>query len=110
MIELQLVMNIFCQTVKIHYISKMKELFLILKAQYFNEIKEGSKTSEYRLMTEYWLNRLTSQDWQYVTFQLGYGKDAPRIRKQIISIEIITIEHEFFGGNPVEVFEIKLGE
>lgn len=86
-----------------------KDLFLILKTQYLKEIEAGTKTSEYRLLTEYWLNRLTSQDWQYVTFQLGYAKQAPRIRKKIISIEIATIEHDFFGGNPVDVFEIKLG-
>jgi hypothetical protein len=86
-----------------------KDLFLVLKTQYFREIEAGTKTPEYRLLTEYWLNRLTSKDWEYVTFQLGYSKDAPRMRKKILSIEIVTIEHEFFGGNPVEVFEIKLG-
>lgn len=85
-----------------------KDLFLILKTRYFNEIKAGTKTSEYRLMTEYWLNRLTSNDWQFVTFQLGYAKDAPRIRKEIVEIKIITMEHEYFGGNPVDVFEIVL--
>lgn len=83
-----------------------KDLFLILKTQYFREIEVGIKTSEYRLLTEYWLNRL-SQDWKYVTFQLGYAKDAPRIRKKIIDISIVTIEHGLFGGNPVDVFEIK---
>jgi hypothetical protein len=83
-----------------------KDLFLILKTQYFNEIQAGTKTSEFRLLTEYWLNRL-SQDWKYVTFQLGYAKDAPRIRKKITDISIVTIEHEFFGGNPIDVFEIK---
>jgi len=86
-----------------------KDLFLILKTQYFREIEAGTKTSEYRLLTEYWLNRL-SQDWRHVTFQLGYAKDAPRIRKKILSIGIITIEHEFFGGNPVDVFEIKIAD
>lgn len=85
-----------------------KDLFLILKTQYFKEIEAGEKTSEYRLLTPYWLNRLTSQDWGHVTFQLGYNKDAPRLRKKIVSIEIITIDHEFFGGHPVDVFEIKL--
>jgi hypothetical protein len=85
-----------------------KDLFLILKTQYFNEIESGQKNSEYRLLTEYWLNRLSSQDWKFVTFQLGYNKDAKRIRKRITGIEIITIEHEFFGGNPVDVFEIKI--
>lgn len=85
-----------------------KDLFLILKTQYFNEITDGTKTSEYRLLTEYWLNRLTSKDYQYVTFQLGYAKNAPRVRKKILSIDIVNIENEFFGANPVDVFEIKL--
>lgn len=86
-----------------------KDLFLILKTQYFREIEAGTKTSEYRLLTDYWLKRL-SQDWQFVTFQLGYEKEAPRLRKRILSIEIVTIEHEFFGGQPVEVFEIKIAD
>lgn len=85
-----------------------KDLFLILKSKCFNEIKSGVKTSELRLMTDYWLNRLTSSDWKHVTFQLGYAKDAPRIRKEISEIKISTIEHEFFGDNPVDVFEIVL--
>lgn len=86
-----------------------KDLFLILKTQYFREIEAGTKTSDYRLLTDYWLKRL-SQDWQYVTFQLGYNADAPRIRKRITSIEIVTIEHEFFGNQPVDVFEIKIAD
>jgi hypothetical protein len=90
-------------------INSMKDLFLILKSEYFDYIKSGRKTSEYRLLTEYWLNRLTSKQWKHVTFQLGYAKNAPRIRKKIVSIEIVTIEHKFFGCNPVDVFEIKLG-
>lgn len=88
----------------------MKDLFLILNGKYFREIESGKKTSEFRLMTEYWLKRLSSTDWQYVTFQLGYNADAPRIRKKIEEIKIITIEHEFFGNHPVEVFEIVLSD
>lgn len=87
-----------------------KDLFLILKTQYFREIEAGTKTSEYRLLTEYWLKRLTSKQWQFVTFQLGYEREAPRLRKRILSIEIVTIEHEFFGGQPVDVFEIKIAD
>lgn len=86
----------------------MNDLFLILKSEYFNEIKNGNKTSEYRSFSQYWLNRLTSKNWEYVTFQLGYAKNAPRLRKKIIGIEIVTIEHKFFGSHPVDVFEIKI--
>lgn len=85
-----------------------KDLFLILKGKYFRAIESGEKTSEYRLMTEYWLQRLTSRNWEHVTFQLGYAKDAPRLRRKIFDIRISTIEHPFFGNQPVEVFEIKL--
>lgn len=83
-----------------------KDLFLILKTQYFREIEDGIKTSEYRLLTQYWLNRL-SHDYKYVIFQLGYAKNAPRIRKKIANISSKTIKHEFFGDNPVDVFEIN---
>lgn len=86
------------------------DLFLILKTEYFNQIKSGIKTSEYRLMTDYWLKRLTSKKWDCVTFQLGYSSDAPRIRFGIKEIKISTIEHEFFGNHPVEVFEIVLAK
>jgi len=85
-----------------------KDLFLILNAKYFNEIKSGKKTSEFRLMTEYWLKRLASKNWQHVTFQLGYAKKAERIRKKINEIKISTVDNKFFGGNPVDVFEIVL--
>jgi len=87
---------------------RVDDLFLILKAEYFNKIKAGTKTSEFRLMTAYWLTRLTSKNWTHVTFQMGYASDAPRVRKKITGIEIVTIEHEFFGNQPVDVFEIKL--
>lgn len=85
-----------------------KKLFLILKAKYFNLIKSGLKKSEYRLLTEYWLTRLTSYDYKSVVFQLGYAKDAERIEKNIVDIKISTIESELFGGNPIDVFEIVL--
>lgn len=83
-------------------------LFLILKGKYFNKIKNGEKKSEYRLLTEYWLTRLTSKEYEYVTFQLGYAANAERIVRRIIDIKISTIESELFGGNPVDVFEIVL--
>jgi hypothetical protein len=87
-----------------------KDLFLILKTQYFREIEAGTKTSEYRLATDYWLRRLTSIDWQFVTFQLGYAAHASRLRKKIVRIDLVTIEHELFGNQPVEVFEIKIAD
>jgi ASC-1-like (ASCH) protein len=83
-----------------------KDLFLILKSQYFFEIKQGKKKVEYRLMTEYWLNRLTSKNWSHVTFKLGYANSGLTLRKKIDDIRIETIEHPFFGDNPVDVFAI----
>ena len=37
---------------------KKKILHLHLKAKYFNEIKSGIKTEEYRLFNSYWCKRL----------------------------------------------------
>lgn len=82
-------------------------LFLIVTGKYFDAIRSGEKTSEYRLVTEYWVKRLTRKNWKHVIFQLGYGGDQ-RIRKKIVEIKLSTILHEHFGDNPVEVFEIVI--
>ena len=84
------------------------DLFLILKGKYFEEIRSGIKTSEYRLCTDFWRKRLMSKPWRTVTFQLGYNRNAPRIRKRIVDISETTVKYEFFGPDPVRVFEIRL--
>lgn len=102
-----------------------RTLKLVLSDHWFEEIKSGRKTHEYRAMSEYWEKRFNytpqidgiykpgSQllDFPYdkVEFQKAYRKNA---EKMSFFIEKVTLERgretdlKYDGG----VFDIKLGE
>lgn len=79
--------------------NEKKQLYLVLKNEYFNEILDGTKTEEYRDFTDFYINRLCEVDekgeiqgtkkYDTVKFQMGYSKDAPQI---IIGCEGVFIE------------------
>jgi hypothetical protein len=99
----------------------MSDLHLHVKTEYFEAIKRGEKTEEYRLVNEYWLTRLariTYVDARLVPSQLiagivihnAYRFAAP---ENIIkfpwrgwTLELIT--HPHFANKPALVFAIKL--
>jgi hypothetical protein len=64
----------------------MKQLFLILKGEWFKKILSGEKKEEYRDITDYWEKRLNKQ-YDAVTFQHGYGKNAPRVTVELLEIK-----------------------
>lgn len=80
-------------------------LFLILKAKYFNQIAEGVKTEEFREVKPYWTKRL-SKKYDKILFQEGYDK-SKRLEASFEGYYKKTIEHEHFGGSPLEVYAIK---
>jgi hypothetical protein len=89
----------------------MAKLQLALKAEYFDAIKSGEKTEEFRLATEYWTKRLRVPIDTYETIILtkGYPKRGDPER----TLELPwrgytrkTIIHPHFGPEPVEVFAI----
>lgn len=92
-----------------------KVLYLPLMEKWFNLIKSGIKTEEYREITPYWKKRLMWKDnrgvWQYKTFSeieftLGYPKSSDisrRIRKKLMSIQIGKGKKEW-GANPNKVY------
>ncbi|MBU3842402.1 MAG: hypothetical protein IAA47_05395 [Candidatus Fusobacterium pullicola] len=51
----------------------MRILKLAVKKKYFNEIKQGTKTEEYRLVKKYWGKRLL-KEYDEVHITLGYPK------------------------------------
>jgi len=81
-----------------------------LKRKWFEEIKAGTKTEEYREKTQRraaQLAKLVPGD--VIEFSLGYPKKDDkerRIQKRFLSVESRTIEHEEFGGESLEVFAI----
>lgn len=65
--------------------SNEKPLFLTIKKEYFDAIKNGTKKQEYRDLTQYYYSRFKSSP-QAVIFQNGYNKNSPRIKVQILDI------------------------
>lgn len=90
----------------------MKTLTLHLKATYFEQIKAGTKTQEFRLRTPYWRKRLEGREYNCVVVALGYPArdDVERcLTFPWQGYEVKTIKHEHFGPESVEVFAINLG-
>ncbi|MGL4652641.1 hypothetical protein [Cetobacterium sp.] len=89
----------------------MKILTLNLKREYFEQIKSGIKTEEYRLCTPYWSKRLEGKTFDKILIKLGYPKNS-EIEKilefKYSGYEIKTIKHKHFGNDPVKVYAIKL--
>lgn len=88
-------------------------LILHLKRQYFDEIKSGAKTEEYRLVTAYWAKRLENRNYDRVILFCGYPKrgDADRmISFPWRGYQKKVILHPFFSGGklPTKVYAIKL--
>lgn len=88
-----------------------KILHLHLKAKYFNEIKSGIKTEEYRLFNSYWCKRLDFKGFDEVHVLSGYPKKddlSKRIIFPWMGYECKTIKHPEFGKEYVEVYAIRL--
>ncbi|UTM60444.1 ASCH domain-containing protein (plasmid) [Photobacterium sp. CCB-ST2H9] len=88
-----------------------KTLYLPLKRQYFEEIKSGEKTEEYREVTSYWKARLVNREYDVVHFMLGYPPAADKEKRIIRRYNGYTrkvIQHPHFGDAPTEVFAIKV--
>lgn len=89
----------------------MKTITLPVKAIYFDEIKAGTKTEEYRRVCPHWSKRLEFVTPDQVVITKGYPKRDDTERRLVFpwrGFTVKTITHEFFGPEPVEVFAIKV--
>jgi hypothetical protein len=89
----------------------MSDLHLALKAEYFEAIRAGTKTEEYRLTTPYWRKRLEGRSFDQIELTWGYPKaddQSRRLLRPWRGYRIITITHPHFGDDPVEVFAIDV--
>ena len=89
----------------------MTDLVLPLKREYFEAIRDGTKTEEYRLCTPYWQKRLASPFglYDHIVLTLGYpARDdhERRIVRPWQGYTIKTITHPHFGPEPVQVYAI----
>lgn len=99
-------------------------LDLVVKGEWFDKIKSGEKTHEFREINRYWDQRLEkslypiewkngvrfkSTDYKAVRFRHGYAKDAERMSFSIKSISIVNGLHTDLHTDG-DVFDIELGE
>lgn len=91
----------------------MADLVLPVKGIYFEQIKAGTKTEEFRLVNEFWRRRLDGKTFDRVIVTLGYPSKDDTARRLVFpwrGLTVKTITHEHFGQKPVQVFAIKVGE
>ncbi|HHT2832376.1 TPA: ASCH domain-containing protein [Klebsiella aerogenes] len=89
----------------------MANLQLAINGEYFDAMKRGEKTEEYRLVNSYWYRRILARKYDRLIITRGYPKkdDASRrIDIPYCGYEIKTITHKHFGDQPVKVFAIKV--
>ena len=96
----------------------MANLQLAVKGEYFDAIKRGEKTEEYRLYNEYWIARLifegtftAPKKYDHLIITKGYPRrddESRRLSVKYNGYEIKTITHPHFGAEPVRVFAIKV--
>jgi hypothetical protein len=92
----------------------MKKLHLHVRSIYFDQIKAGTKTEEYRLANDYWKKRLFWGEGIPEKFDgiVIYNAYKPGDENQIAlpwnGWEIKRIQHPHFGPDEVTVFAIKL--
>jgi hypothetical protein len=98
----------------------MAILQLALKGEYFDAIRDGTKTEEYRLANAYWKKRLIvggERGILHLSFDgIVLTKGYPRRDDLSRRLELPwrgftrkTITHPHFGPDPVEVFSIRVG-
>ena len=86
----------------------MSDLIFHLKHEYFQQIKDGTKAFEYRLVKPYWERRLMGIRYDRVIFWDAYKPRSPEtvIIRPYQGFERQTITHKEFGNLPVKVFAI----
>lgn len=89
----------------------MADLQLAVNGEYFDAMKRGEKTEEYRLVNPYWGRRLFGRDYERLIITRGYPRkddDSRRLVMPYDGYEIKTITHKHFGPDPVKVYAIKI--
>lgn len=87
-----------------------KILDLVVKGEWFDKIKSGEKTHEYRLANTYWHTRINNLARPAkVRFRRGYAKNADTMLFDIKSIKIVDGRDTDLHTDG-DVFDIELGE
>ena len=62
-------------------------LHLTLMRKYFAQIAAGTKSEEYRDLTDYWKRRLEGRRYELVRFRNGYAAGSPEMDVEFLGVE-----------------------
>lgn len=82
----------------------MTILDLVLKAHWYDLIKLGQKSCEYREIKEYWTRRLFAKPYSHIRFRRGYTRE--NMLFEFAGIEITTDKNDL---NLPKAYKICLG-
>lgn len=89
----------------------IKTLKLVLKDIWFEKIKAGVKTHEYREYKDFWIKRLSPLDkYSSIEFQKAYRKNPEKMKFEIKSIKILDEQSANDLNINKPVFDIELGK
>lgn len=91
----------------------MADLIIPVNGIYFDQIRDGTKLEEYRLVNKRWIKRLNNRCYDRVVLTRGYPKGGgvegeTRLTRQYRGEMIRTITHPHFGDDPVDVYAIDV--
>jgi hypothetical protein len=85
----------------------MRTLTLIVKGEYYDQIKSGEKKHEYRIIKPYWIKRIDGREYDQIIVKHGYSNCRTLVRPwKGYTIEII--KHKLFGVDEVQVYAIRV--
>lgn len=89
------------------------DLIIPVNGVYFDQIKAGTKTEEYRLVKDFWSKRLEGREYRNVIMTRGFPKADNADLRVVLrwrGFKRVTITHPHFGPDPVEVYAIDVSE
>jgi hypothetical protein len=86
-------------------------LTLVMRGRWFDAIKAGTKTEEFRLCTPYWRRRLIDATPDVLVLTRGYAKRDDTSRRLTLAwrgVRVTTIRHPEFGPRRVRAYAIDV--
>jgi hypothetical protein len=86
-------------------------LTVVMRGRWFDAIRDGSKTEEFRLCTPYWRRRLIDEPPDVLTLTRGYARRGDASRRLTLAwrgVRVTTIRHPEFGPRRVRVYAIDV--
>jgi ASC-1-like (ASCH) protein len=85
-------------------------LTLTIKREYFDAIKSGEKTREYRIANKFYASRIEDKQIDRILLKNGYSRDAPQILIECLKITKERLKVPIYGNTKQEFYVLHLGK